>query len=393
MAEQYCGIDPETGNVIEVSVEHGCVASILPVQGPCGGSSSIAHADLSFIVRGFIDIQVNGYKGIDYSDSGLDAEKISQLVQYLASGGITQHLPTIVTRPHEQMVRSLKTIASARQKSPPLASAICGVHLEGPWISAEDGPRGAHDPRYIRTPDFTEFLRLQDAAQGLIKMVTLAPEIEGALDFIEKITAQGVIAAIGHTAASPEQIRDAVSAGCSLSTHLGNGSHAVLPRLRNYVWEQLAADELFASIIADGFHLPPSVQRIMARAKGLERLILVSDVAQYGGMPPGRYRWGELGVEVFDDGHVGLVGTSFLAGAGHLLNWDISVFMHSSGVTLAQALRLCTVNPARLLAKAGVKLAEKLTVGAPADIVLLDFDGGRRLSVRIAKVLKKGSDP
>lgn len=358
------GIDPATGSRLEVSIMGSAIAEIETLP----GGNDVSGEDLPYLSHGFLDMQVNGFMGDDYSEEGLDSLRIGRLVANLASSGATQHIPTIVTRPKAQILASLRAIAAARRASPLIAAAIPGVHIEGPFISDEDGPRGAHDLRYVRDPNYDEFLEWQDAAEGLVKIVTLAPERRGALGFIEKVAAAGCVAAIGHSAAPPELVRDAIAAGCVLSTHLGNGSHANLPRLRNYLWEQLAADELSAGIIADGFHLPPSVLKVFARAKGLDKLILVSDVAAPGGLEPGRRRWGNLEVELFPDGHIGLAGTSFLAGAGHLLNWDIPTFMRSTGASLAETIELCIGNPARLLS-----LGDRFGVlwpGAPADVVL-----------------------
>ncbi|HWP68489.1 MAG TPA: amidohydrolase family protein, partial [Rectinemataceae bacterium] len=286
----------------------------------------------------------------------------------------------IVTRPREQILRNLRAIALARRESPTIAAAIPGVHIEGPYISSEDGPRGAHDPRYVRDPDFDEFQEWQDASEGLVKIVTVAPEREGALAFIQQVAATGCVVAIGHSAAPPETIREAIAAGCTLSTHLGNGSHATLPRLKNYLWEQLAADELNAGIIADGFHLPASVLKVFARAKGLDRLILVSDVAAPAGLEPGRHLWGNLEVELFPDGHIGLADTPYLAGAGHLIDWNIPTFIRASGASLAEAIRLCTINPARLLGLGRYEL--RPSTGDKANLVLFRFgDRGEKLSI------------
>src|SRR5207244_4307325 len=167
-------------------------------------------------------------------------------------------------------------------------------HREGPDLSPEDGPRGAHPRQHIRPPDWDEFRRLQDAAGGLIRLVTLAPEHDGALPFIEKLVAAGVVVSLGHTAASGACIRAAAKAGARLSTHLGNGAHAILPRHPNYIWEQLAADELWASIICDGHHLPPSVARCIVRVKTPARTILTSDAGSLAGLAPGHYHeWGQ----------------------------------------------------------------------------------------------------
>src|SRR5262249_29613719 len=168
---------------------------------------------------------------------------------------------TVITNAFDALVHGLSTIRRAREIDRDVARAVPAIHLEGPYISPEDGPRGAHPRRHVRPPDWDEFQRLQEAAGGLIRLVTLAPEHEVAIRFIEQLVAWGVVVSIGHTGATASQIREAISAGARLSTHLGNGCHAMLPRHDNYIWEQLAADELWASIICDGHHLPPAVVR------------------------------------------------------------------------------------------------------------------------------------
>ena len=171
-------------------------------------------------------------------------------------------------------IRDSRNLANAKESIAEghavVGQAMEAFHLEGPYISPDDGPRGAHPARWVRPPDLEEFRRLQDAARGNIRLVTLSPEWPQAPRFIEAIVQQGVVASIGHTRASSEQISDAVSAGATLSTHLGNGADAVLPRHPNYLWEQLAEDRLAASFIVDGFHLPPSFLNVALRAKGLE---------------------------------------------------------------------------------------------------------------------------
>lgn len=334
-----------TGEAIAVTLENDHIARMEP----CDFSS-----DLPYISPGFLDMQVNGYHGVDYSLDDLEEEQISSLVRNLAKSGTTRHVPTFVSMPHERLLRNIRILRKAIRRSPLLKLSIVGLHIEGPFISKEDGPRGAHDPKFVRDPDFSLFEQWQEAAEGTIRYITLAPELEGALDFIRKVVASGVKVSIGHTGASPDKIREAIAAGATLSTHLGNGSHTTVPRLRNYIWEQLAADELTAGIICDGYHLPPAVVRVFARAKGLENLILVSDVALLGGFDPGLYKWGNLDVQVFEDGHLGLPGTSILAGAAHLLNWDIARFIEFTGHSLPETIGLCTKNPVRFLGLADV---------------------------------------
>jgi N-acetylglucosamine-6-phosphate deacetylase len=248
-------------------------------------------------------------------------------------------------------------------------------HLEGPYLSSEDGPRGAHPREHARDPDWDEFRRWQDAAGGRIRMVTLAPEREGAIPFIEKLTASGVVVAIGHTAADGAQIRAAVDAGARLSTRLGNGSHDRIKRHPNYIWEQLAEDRLAASLIFDGHHLPPAVMKAMLRAKGLERALLVSDAVATAGLLPGVYETAVGGkVELLPSGRLTLYGTPYLAGSASSLPDGIANAVRHAGVTLPEAVRLATANPARLLGLDGPGGRGSVRAGAVADLTLFRVD-------------------
>jgi N-acetylglucosamine-6-phosphate deacetylase len=310
----------------------------------------------------------------------MTAETAGRVAAALAAAGTTQHLATIITSPAARITRSLSTLAAALRHSEELAAAIPGFHIEGPFISADDGPRGAHDATYVRDPDVGELAEWHAAADGRLRLVTLAPERTGAVAFIERARELGVAVAIGHTAADGPAIRRAVDAGARISTHLGNGSHPMLPRLRNYLWEQLANDDLVAGLIPDGFHLPPPVMRVFARAKGLGRIFLVSDAGSCAGLPPGRYRWDRIEVEVHPDGHLALAGTSLLAGAGHLLDWGVPHFADAAGIPLADAVRLATASPALVFGLADPK--DSIAPGRPADLVLFRHSPGQeRLAV------------
>ena len=243
MTMKYQGISVFTQQPIEVDIQGTTISSITELQG---------NQELPYISPGLFDMQVNGYHGSDYSLEDFSEVHLRHIIASLAAAGTTQHIPTIVTRPAERILRTLRLISNARKNSSDIAAAIPGIHLEGPYISSEDGPRGAHDSAYIRDPDFAEFEVWQEAADGQIRLITIAPERTGAIEFIRQVTAAGVVVAIGHTAASPEIIHEAIVAGARISTHLGNGSHAMIPRLKNYIWEQLACDELMAGIICDG---------------------------------------------------------------------------------------------------------------------------------------------
>jgi len=375
------GISVFSGKPLEVEVTGEVIGRVRELGAPGEG--------LPLLSPGFLDMQVNGFRGADYSLEDFGERHMRVIVEALAEAGTTQHVPTIVSEPQERIVRNIRVIARLARQSADLGRGIAGIHVEGPYISTEDGPRGAHDARFVREPDFAEFEQWQEASEGLLRIVTLAPERRGALPFIEKAVASGVTVAIGHTGAAPELIQEAVAAGARLSTHIGNGSYTQVPRLRNYIWEQLAADELTAGIIADGFHLPPAVVKVFTRAKGLERLVLVSDVALLGGCDAGVHKWGNLDVEVFPDGHLGLPGTSILAGAGHLLDWDLAHYVQFTKLPLGEAVRLCTANPARVL---GLPEAYgRLESGAPANLVLFRWQPGDE-RLRVEKTVCAGQE-
>ncbi len=376
----YQGISVFTREPVDVEVQGEYIQRVTPLK---------TKGHLPYISPGFLDIQVNGYMGSDYSLEDLSEEQVAKIIFHLNRSGTTQHVPTIITTPHKRILRNLKVITKAIQSSRDIACAISGIHIEGPFISPADGPRGAHNAAYVHPPDLNEFKQWQEAAEGRITTVTLAPEWEGALEFIQEITSMGVTAAIGHTAAPPDRIRAAVEAGARLSTHLGNASHPMIPRLRNYLWEQLAEDRLMAGIICDGFHLPKSVVQVFTRTKGLDRLILVSDAAYLGGLKPGLYQWNDVDVQVFDDGHLGLPGTESLAGAAHLLDWDIPRFMEFTGYSLGETIPLCSRNPGRI--QGAPDNYGRLEPGAPANLVMFDYEPGMD-RLKVLKTIRCGRE-
>lgn len=373
--EQLTGRLCETGEAATLTIEKGKIASV--ERGPASVNS--ASGNEVWISPGFIDFQVNGYGGHDFNKRFWAAEgkespeeTVSHIVESAARAGTTQLCPTICTNSHEAMVAGLQAVAIACDSHPVLAEAIPALHVEGPYIGSEDGPRGAHPLQHVRDPDWDEFLRFQEAAGGRIKLFTLAPEREGALPFIEKLVEAGVTVAIGHTGATPERIRDAVMAGARLSTHLGNGAHAQLPRHPNYIWEQLASDDLYTSIIADGHHLPESVVKCMARVKRADRLILVSDAVALGGLPPGIYNDGRH--EILPSGKVVLAGTPYLAGAGHLLDTCAANLLRYTDRGMAGLAKAASTNPARLLGLDDHK--GRIASGYDADLTLFKMPEG-----------------
>jgi len=327
-----------TGRNLNIGIRNGRIDSVDETEENCP----------DYLAPGFFDIQINGYQGTDYSNA-LSLTQIEELTGHLSLSGTTRHMPTIITNSEENILASIRSIVAARKSSPLLEYALPFIHIEGPFISPEEGARGVHDPSHIRCADYEEYLRWQEVAEGMIKIVTLSPENEESLDFIRKIKGEGVIAAIGHTNASVEMIELAIDAGARLSTHLGNGSTAYIPRLENFLWKQLSDDRLIASIIADGFHLPPYVLKSFFKSKGLHRTILISDAAALAGSEPGLYKWGNMDIEIFEDGHMGLHNTRNLAGASSLLNRCIAHLLESTDVTLNECIQCATVNPRKLL--------------------------------------------
>jgi N-acetylglucosamine-6-phosphate deacetylase len=253
-------------------------------------------------------------------------------------------------------------VARACELIPDVRSRVVGIHLEGPFLSELDGYRGAHPFHAIRDPDWNLFRELQEAAGGRIVLVTLAPERSGSIAFIQKAVATGLVVALGHTDADGAMIHAAMVAGARLSTHLGNGIASPLPRHPNPIWEQAGLDELSASFIADGQHVDASTLRVLVRAKGPDRTILVSDASPLAGLPPGAY--GEWAVD--PSGKIVVVGTPYLAGSNHGLEIGIQNLLRASGWSLSQVLAAVTINSARLLGLAEPRIAP----GEPANLVV-----------------------
>jgi N-acetylglucosamine-6-phosphate deacetylase len=331
-----------------------------------------------WVAPALYDLQINGCDGHSFNSARLTRADIRHVVEVCRKHGIGALCPTLVTASHEDLVHGLTTIRQACADEPDLDRALPAIHVEGPYIAAEDGPRGAHPRQHVRPPDWDEFRRLQDAAGGRIRLMTLAPETAGALPFIEKLMRAGVVVAIGHTAAPPAIIQDAIRAGARLSTHLGNGSHALLPRHENYFLEQLAADALWASIICDGHHLPPSLVRCIVRVKSTARLILTCDASPMAGLPAGRYRDWDQDFEVLAGGKIIVPGTPFLAGSGAFTDTCLGNVMRFAEVSLADAIDMASARPRELL---GLRRC-LLEAGHPAELMLFDWQPGGDVQVR-----------
>jgi len=342
---------------VEIAGEHISSVAI-------GGAES---AELPFISPGFVDIQVNGFAGVDFSGPHLEPEEVIGVLPAIWSGGATTFCPTLVTNSLSGLARNFAILEQAARLSPDFAYAAPCYHLEGPYISPYES-HGAHDPQWMRPPNWNEFLELQRAAGGRIGIVTLAPELPGAEDFIRKARSSGVIVAIGHTDGRSDDVRRAVAAGATLSTHLGNGNPNYIHRHNAPLWAQLATEALHASIICDGFHLPPDVVKVIVGVKGIDKCILITDAVQVAQMPPGRYSLVGTEIELLPSGQVVRADRVSMAGSALTMNRGVAVFLKFAQTTLASAIQAATANPAHLLRRPGV--CSQVAAGQPANLVV-----------------------
>jgi N-acetylglucosamine-6-phosphate deacetylase len=303
------------------------------------------------------DLQVNGFAGVDFQDPALTGEQLTNALDTLAAGGTRRILLTLITDTLDALERKFANLETLRARSPFIAEILCGYHLEGPWLSPQEGYRGAHPGECMCAPDLRAFQRLQASAGGRIRLVTIAPEWRGSADFIAALVAQEVVVSLGHTNASEAQIDDAINAGATMTTHLGNGCPVTLPRHDNIIQRLLARDELTACLIPDGAHLPPFALRNLFRAKPPGKVLLTTDAMAAAAAPPGRYRIGRLEVESHD-GVVRAPGSANLAG---------SCLTPAQGV--ANAARWLGVSASEARAMFSTRVAEVFGISLP----LVDF--------------------
>ncbi len=352
------------GKPIRIEVLGGKIASIRP-------GSSAQSDPLVYVAPGLIDIQINGYMGVSFSDQELTVEAMRDATRALWKEGVTSYLPTVTTRDQERLVKSFSLLAKSLADEE-IGRSCPGFHLEGPYISPVKGFRGAHNELYIRPPDWNELQELQKAAQNKITLVTVAPEVEGAIPFIEKCAGSGMVVSLAHHNGTPEIIDQAVDAGASLSTHLGNGCANEINRHHNPLWPQLSNDDLAISIIADGAHLTRDEVRTFYKVKGNEKTILVSDALWLAGLPLGLY---------VDDGDtlrltkdvVKFPAEDVLAGAAQPISRCVGHVMKFTGCSLGDAIKMASTNPARLM---GLNELGEIAVGKRADLILFTIEGG-----------------
>lgn len=251
---------------------------------------------------GWFDFQINGFGGVDFQSDTLTLAELDHAVATLRKHGVAGIFATLITDEVDALCRRLEHIERLCSESAVARRMIVGYHLEGPWLSPQLGYRGAHPPAPMHAPSLAEFQRLQSAASGRVRLVTLAPEWPGSAEAISAITASGVHVSLGHTAASNAEIDEAVRAGARFCTHLGNGAPLEMHRHDNITQRLLARDELIACFIPDGVHLPRFVLQNFFRAKPTGRALFTTDAMSGAGAPPGRYMLGRLPIEVGEDG-------------------------------------------------------------------------------------------
>jgi len=337
--------DVATGERVAVEFTE-TISSVRPVETePIEPGTESDGTGTLYLSPGFVDLQVNGFAGVDFNNPYAPVEGIGHALDAILASGVTRCLPTVITGPPEQMVASLRNLHRA-QTTLPRGRAIAGFHIEGPHIGSEDGPRGAHPVQWVRPPDLAEFERWQEATDNNIRLVTLSPHWPEAPAYIAALVKAGVTVAIGHTGANAEQISAAAAVGATLSTHLGNAAHKTLAKHPNCLWDQLAEDRLSASFIVDGIHLDEAFLRVALRAKMVERTISVTDAAAPAGAAWGHYRLGELDVDLTPNDRVVLAGTQKLAGSALRMNQALANMVRIGRLSLRDAVQTATINPA-----------------------------------------------
>ncbi len=355
------------GKPVSIEVVDGYISRITP-------KNKLDDPELSdvYVAPGLIDNQINGYVSVGFSSPGLTVEGVRKATHALWKVGVTTYLPTVITSSHDRLMENFTVLARAAQE-PDIGLSVPGFHLEGPYISPEDGYRGAHHRPWVRPPDWQEFLAVYEAADQKILQVTLAPEIEGAIDFIHRCVDRGIVAGLGHHNAPADIIKQACDAGATVSTHLGNGCANMIHRHDNPLWPQLADDRLIASIIVDGFHLRPEEVQVFYKVKGPERTVLISDMVKLAGMPPGEYSYDNRDVVLTPEGMIKFPAQNVLAGASLPISIGVGNVMRFTGCSLADAIHMASRNTARLH---GLSDRGEIKVGKRADLILFTLKEG-----------------
>ncbi|HEY0206197.1 MAG TPA: N-acetylglucosamine-6-phosphate deacetylase [Acetobacteraceae bacterium] len=305
-----------------------------------------------FQSAGLMDLQVNGYGGVDFNDEAVTADALDHALHAMLAAGVTACLPTVITAPAAVLEARLRALDEAVARSRLGSLMVPGYHVEGPFLNPAPGFRGCHPPAAMLPPDPALVERWDAGLQRPILLMTLAAELDGAEALIRWLAARGKVAAIGHSDAGAAVVARAADAGARMSTHLGNGLPGVLPKLDNPLMAQLAEDRLAAGFIADGIHLPRPALRAMIRAKGPGRAILVTDAVAAAGAPPGRYGFAGMEIDGDPDRSVRLPGLRTLAGSALTLDQAVRNVVGWGMADLPAAVAMASAAPAALLGPA-----------------------------------------
>jgi len=305
---------------------------------------------------------VNGFAGVDFNSARLTADALDHALHAMLRTGVTRCLPTLITAPESVLAARLAALDTAVAESRLGPLMVPGYHLEGPFLSPRDGYAGCHDAAAMIAPDRRLVERIAMGLRRPILLLTLAPELPGAAALIRWCRARGMVVAIGHTAAGPAEIAEAVAAGAALSTHLGNAAARIQHKFDNPIMAQLAEDGLAAGFIADGLHVPPFALKAMIRAKGVSRTILVTDATAAAAAPAGRYDFAGMAIERNEAGEVRAPGGSVLAGSALTLDLAVRNLVAWRIASADEAIRMASDHPAQALRPAleahGLDLAD-----------------------------------
>jgi len=361
--ETITGILYSDNKPVSITIKDGIITGIKKLKKLPAGDEGL------IIAPGLIDNQVNGFAGISFTFGGgtLSGDDVKKATEELWKAGVTTYLPTLTTNSHELLLKNFSVLGKLKD-DPALLGSIPGFHLEGPYISPVDGYRGAHPLMHVRKPDWKEFLTLNKAAGNGIIHVTIAPEVEGAMDFIDKCKAAGIVVALGHHNGNAQQVTEAIERGARIATHLGNGCANMINRHINPLWPQLSDDRLMISIIGDGFHLNPEEIRVFYKVKGPEKTIITSDVTSFASLNPGKYitEEGET-IELTPEGMLRYPAQNVLYGSASPVKKGVVNVMKVTGCSLAEAIRMTSFNPAKLY---GLDDRGEIAKGKRADIIL-----------------------
>ena len=323
-----------------------------------------------WLTRGLVDIQVNGYAGVELTSPELTMEGLAACEKALFEQGTVAWCPTVTSQESGLIREVLAKIARAVETG--VLKRVRFIHMEANYLSPQEGYRGAHVPDYLTEPDIKEFESWQKASGGRIGYVSVAPELKGGLEFIRYLASKDILVALAHHNAPYETVVAAADAGARLSTHLFNGCAATMHRHHNVVLTQLSEDRLWASFLPDGHHIPYHVLKVGLRAKGMERSVFTSDLISLGGSPEGDYVIDGQEVLIRNGGAF-LKGTPYLYGAWANLAQGIERATAAQVVTPDEAIRLASTNPARLL---GIEDSLEPAAGAEGPFVMFRESNG-----------------